>query len=340
VIYKNRLIFLFSVIAFLALTYAASFIFSPENMNTKSSLYTWLDPKMEGKINRIVISKGDTNLLMKEYPDMFDIGIEEILSSLDIELIKKGNKWFVFNNGREYPARQHRIEDFIKIFSKSSPWPVRSTNASSHARFGLDGSMSSRITVYSENAVLMDILLGNEDNGGKEIFMRRYGENEVRSGDSIASSYLSNSISSWYELRLFPETENGLLDVSSVQRISVYRENETLIFSRQNREWIASGFGLVSPGQAQIENYIHAVLNAEGDDFISYVNTNDPALDYNSIIIEFGDGSVKTIRISAPNETNTRIANVRNAGNSEYIYSIPLWTAVRILKDASSFEMQ
>jgi len=337
VTYRNRLTILVSLIAVLTLTYAASFIFSPENRNEKSSLYTWLDPKIEGRIDRIVISAGDPNLIMNDFPDMVFPGFEDILSSFDIELLKKGNQWFVLHNGQEYPARQYRIEDFIKIFTTRSPWPVRSANASSHSRFGLDGSASKRISIYSENTVLLDLLLGNEDNGGKEIYVRKNNQNEVRSGENIASAFLTGSVTSWYELRLFPEIE---ADVSGVQRVSVYRENETQVFSRQNREWVVSGFEIASPNQVQIENYIHAVLNAEGDDFINYVKTDDPALDYDRIVIEFGDGSVKTIRISAANEVNKRIANVRSGGNSEYVYSIPLWTAVRILRDASSFELQ
>jgi hypothetical protein len=311
--YKNRLVILVTIITLLALTYTASHIFSPERRNNRTASYVWLDSKLAAGINRIVIDTEFQN----------------------IELMASNNRWFVSHNGELYPARRARIEDFTAIFTKRSLWPVRSAAASSHERFGLDGEKSSRVTIYGENSVLLDLLFGDIDNTGREIYIRKAGNDEVRSGDSSISSYISTDVNSWYNLRLLPESENGKLDIDSVQRLTVYNEGETLTFSRSGRNWVISGINVENPDYSAIENYIRTVLNIEGDNFIDSVYSNDPFL--NRIVFEFGDGRVVTVSISAPNEENRRYAIV---STSEYVYSIPSWTTARIFRDTASFERQ
>jgi hypothetical protein len=299
------------MIILLVLTYTASHIFSPERRNNRSSSYVWLDPKLASRINKIVISTEIQNA----------------------ELLSDKNRWFVSHNGKFYPARKARIEDFIAIFTKHSLWSVRSSSASSHDRFGLDGEKPSRVTIYGENSTLLDILLGDYDNTGREIYIRKTSHNEVRSGNSSISSYINTSANNWYDLRLLPESENGTLDINSVQRLTVYNEGETLTFSRRNRNWIVSG--VENPDYNVIENYIRTVLNAEGGAFLDSVYPNVPLL--SRIVFEFGDGRVVTISISDQDEENRRYATV---STSEYIYSIPAWTASRIFQDAAGFERQ
>jgi hypothetical protein len=301
------------MITLLALTYTASYIFSPERMNKRSASFVWLDPKLAAKINRIVIAS--------EFQT--------------IELMSDNNRWFVSHNGKLYPARKTRIEDFIAVFTTRSLWPIRSSAASSHERFGLDGQTSSRVTIYTDNSILLDLFLGDNDNTGREIYIRKAVNNDVRSGDSSISSYISTHVNYWYNLKLLPENENGDLSIDSVQRLIVYNEGETLTFSRSNRNWIISGVNIENPDYNAIENYIRTVLNAEGDGFVDSIYSNVPFL--NRIVFEFGDGRVVTISISAQDEENRRYARV---STSDYIYSIPSWTASRLFRDASGFEKQ
>jgi hypothetical protein len=243
------------------------------------------------------------------------------------------DQWFVSYNGKLYPARRARIEDFIGIFTKRSFWPVRSSAASSHERFGLDGETSRRVTIHGENSILLDLLLGDIDNTGREIYIRKAGHNEVRSGDAGISSYTGAAGNSWYNLRLLSGSKDGNLDITGVQRLTVYNEGETLTFSRSNKNWIVSG--VENPDFSAIESYIRTVLNIEGDNFVDSGYTNVPFL--SRIVFEFGDGRVVTVSISDQDEENSRFAKV---STSEYIYSIPSWTAARIFRDTADFEKQ
>ncbi|WP_461257950.1 DUF4340 domain-containing protein [Treponema sp. R80B11-R83G3] len=310
--YKNRLIFLGTLIGVLTVTYIASVIFTSD-IGSKSSSYTWLDSKTAEKTIRIAIKDADN----------------------EFELKKKNGQWFVSHNGLEYPAKQLRVEDFLKILTIRSAWTVRSTSASNHERFGLEQS-ASRVTIYGET-VLLDLVVGNEDVNKNEIYLRKAGQNEVRSGDNAIKSYISSPVNSWYNLRLIPETENGSIDLSAVQRLSVYTPQETQVFSRKNKKWEISGISVEKPDKNAVDAYIRQILTIEGDNFENSVNSADPMFDKTSIVLELGNGRIVTIRFSEADESGRRFANV---SGKDYIYSIPTWQADKLFKDASTFETQ
>jgi hypothetical protein len=310
--YKNRLIFLGTVIAALLIAYIAGIIFNSD-IGAKSSSYVWLDSKSAEKIIKITIKDEDN----------------------EFELRKKNSQWFVLHNNLEFPAKQLRVEDFLKILTTRSAWPVRSTSASTHERFGLEQS-ASRITIYGET-VLLDFLAGYEDVLKNEIYLRRAGQNEVRSGDNSIKSYISSPAASWYNLRLIPQTENGSIDTGSVQRMSVYTPQETQVFSRRNRKWEITGISVENPDQNAIDVYIRQILTIEGDNFEDSVYSDDPVFDKTSMVLELGSGQIVTIRFSDADEAGRRFAHVSGA---DYVYMIPTWSAGRLFKNSSDFEMQ
>ncbi|MDR1838380.1 MAG: DUF4340 domain-containing protein [Treponema sp.] len=316
--YKNRLVCLLSLIALLSLLYTGSLIFSPEQNNKRSASFVWLEPRLSARINTIEISPSQ----------------DSAAAGQKIELAKKNNMWVVLHNGNEYPARQLRVEDFIGIFTSRAAWPVRSSSASSHTFYGLDSAASSKVIIYGENTVLLELLIGNSDNTGREIYLRKAAQNEVRSGENRIAPYITGSVTSWYNLRLIPESENGELDIESVQRLTVFNGTESQTFSRFNRGWDISGINVENPAQDSIENYIRIVLNTEGDNFAGFVSGNEQ-FNHSRIVFEFGNGRVTTIRFSEPDENGRLFAHV---SGSEYIYAIPSWVAARLFRDAASFE--
>jgi hypothetical protein len=312
--YKKRLTYILSLIGALAVIYIASFIFDPEIMGTRNSSYVWLDSKLAGRTARIVIGReGD----------------------FTVEIVKKSNKWFVLNNGTEYPARQLRVEDFIGILTARRAWPIRSTSASSHEKLGIGTNAAARITLYGENSTLADLVLGSEDITGREIYIRKYGQNEVRSGENLFAAYISGPVTGWYNLRLIPESEDGKVAVDSVQRLSVYGPQATQVFSRKNRMWTVSGLDIADPDQASIDAYVREMLNLEGDDFVSV--SDAPGYYENSLVLELGNGGIKTIRITEADESGRRFVRVEGV---DYVYSLAPWAAQRLFRSAKDFEKQ
>jgi hypothetical protein len=317
--YKNKLIFLLSLIAVLVLLYTGSLVFNSDLFSAQTS-FAWIDARAAGSTTRIVV---------KTFRD-------------DFELVRQNNHWFVLEDGFVYPARQARIQDFLNIVSSRAAWQIRSTSPSTHERFGLD-DRASRVTLYAENAMLLDLLVGEDDFVRRETYYRIYDQNEVRSGDSSIKIYIS-MVHPWYNLRIIPETDYGQLDVINVQRLSVYTPYETQIFTRRNREWVISGsIHVENPDLFAIENYIRTILNTEGDNFVQ-AGLNDPDFfneDTDSrIVIEFGNGVMYDIRFSEADETGRRFAFARGTGTTynDYSYIIPSWSASRLFRDAESFE--
>ena len=311
--YKNKFICLISIISVLSLLYIGSFIFNAGFIRAGSSLYVWLDSRNAERITRITVSTV--------------VG--------DFELNKINNLWYVLQDGQVFPARQLRVDDFLRIFTTRASWPVRSSNVTSHERYGLD-EFASRITMYENNIIHLDLLAGYDDFTGLESFFRRAGQNEVRSGDNNINSYIYGQITNWFNLRLISENEGSVINSSDVQRLSVFTPEGQQVFTRRNRTWGISGIDIVNPDVTAIENYIRTIINTEGDYFEEIDIYEDDLFDHSSIVIEFGNGKITTIQFSQPDEQERRLARVVG---SEYIYSIPMWAAFRLFPEPSTFEL-
>ena len=320
--YKKKLIFLFSLIAVLAVTYTASLVFDPQFSGTRSAAYVWLDSRFAGRIAGIEITSQDETT----------------------ELVKRNNQWFVLHNEREYPARQLRVEDFIGIFTTRAAWPVRSSSAASHERLGVGAEPVSRVRFYGETSTLLDVLLGSDDITGREIYLRRHAQNEVRSGDNLFSVYVRGGANGWYNLRLIPESEDGRLGIDNVQRLTVLNLNEAQTFNKRNRQWVFTGGeppyetrSAEETDQSTIDNYVRTILNMEGDDFTDFDEVDLNMITHSNIVIEFGNGSVRSVWFSGPDETGRRLARVDGV---DYIYSIAPWAVQRIFRNDRDFERQ
>ncbi|MDR0583115.1 MAG: DUF4340 domain-containing protein [Treponema sp.] len=328
--YKKRLFIHVMMIAALVLAYALGIVFDPERAASGSALLSWIDPQLVDRIDRIDIESGGETR----------------------ELIRRNTGWFVLHNGKEYPARQMRVEVFIDLLAKRALYPVRSSNASSHERLGLTESTASRIIVSGGAGLpLLDLLVGHGDNTGQEVYLRRQGQNEVRSGEDVFTSYTESSRTAWYNLRLFPESENGVLDADSVQRLTVYAGEQTSgaddggpggeaapeelrVFTRNGREWTFNGINIAEADMNRVDSYVRGILNTEGDDFS---DIDEGGLNHSRVTLELGDGSVRILSLGPPDETGRRLARV---SGSPYTYSLAGWAAGRLFRDASFFEKQ
>jgi hypothetical protein len=322
--YKKKITILSGIIAALALVYVLSLVFDPERMGSRSDAYSWLDPAQIDRISGIIITGAPS-------PD----------STEAITLARNGGQWFVSHNGRDYPARQTRVEDFIAALGKRAPYPVRSSSAASHGRLSLTEDTAARVTVAAGAGLpLLSLLIGQEDVTGQNVYLRKQGQNEVRSGQDIFTAYTAGTITSWYNLRLFPETETGRLNAEDVQRLTVYppvtEEGNVppLIFTRKGNDWTFN-FELADPDIEAVNGYIRGILNTSGDDFIDSVNASDPMFNYSRIVLELGDGTRRTIRLGPPVDDDGRHFAV--VSGSDWVYSLPAWTSQRLFVDADYF---
>jgi hypothetical protein len=314
--YKLKIKVLTGVIGALALILVFSFIFDPERVNSRSSMYSWLDASQKDAIDRITIDNGN-----EAYA-----------------LVFRNGSWYVSTDGNEYPAKQLRVEDFITALTKKAPYPVRSSSSASHERLSLTEG-SPRITVTGGAGLpLLDFFIGNNDTSGTGIYMRKQGQNEIRTGEDVFTSFVGSNPNSWYNLRLFPETESGKLSLSSVQRLTVYppadedgKEIQPFIFTRRGRAWTSTV--ITDPDSGKMDSYIQEILNTLANNFVEK-DPKDPDLNDCSVLLELGDGTIKTLRMG-PDIDGSRNAVV---SGSNMVYSVPNWAVNRLFPDVSDFE--
>jgi hypothetical protein len=327
-VFKKKLLILSILTGVLALIYAATLAFDPERVSSRDASYVWLDPKWVDQATQVEIQ---------------DKGNE------GVTLVRDNGGWFVSFEGKEYPAKQARVEDLFNILSAKAAYPLRASSAASHKKMGLVENEASRIivrggpgTTYS----LLDLLIGEGDASGKEVYLRRSTQDEVRSGENNLASYITGTRSSWYNLRLFPENETAPVGTDMVQRIILTPppakpEDESpqgpgFTLSRDGDNWLQEGGNGEALDTSKVESYIRAVIEAEGEDFVSTPNVSDPVFTEAQITLQIGDNTTRIIRIGPLLESGNRSAI---SSGSDYVYSLAEWTMNRIFRDVSYFSV-
>jgi hypothetical protein len=315
--YKNKITVLSGIIGALVLIYILTIVFDPQRRRVRTDAYSWLESGHINLISGITITNPGS------------AGEPLILS-------RNGGTWFVTRGGKDYPARQVRIDDFIAALTLRAPYPVRSSNASSHERLSLTEDRAVRVTVSGGAGLpLLTLLIGQVDITGQNVYLRMQGHNEVRSGEDRFTSFIGSTLTAWYNLKLFPESEEGKLSAADVQRFTVYPpEVPPQVFTRRGREWTFN-FELVNPDMGQVDSYLREIINASGSDFAEDTHGSDPMFNSGRIVLEFGDGSIKNIRFSPPDEDGQKYAVI---SGTDWVYVIPSWTASRFFPETDYFE--
>jgi hypothetical protein len=322
--YKRKLLILSSLTAVLALLYVLSLVFDPGRRGRRSDLYSWLDPRLRDSVDGISIQGPGGEL----------------------RLLRRNGIWLALSDGGEYPAREGRIADLLDSLTRRDSYPRRSSSPSSHPRFGLDEARAPRIRVLGGPGLpLLELLAGNSGGAGGEIFLRKAGSSEVRSGPDRFSSYLAGDAKSWYDLRLFPESGDGIA-ADSVQRLRVLppageaesagegAPGTALEISRVRNGWrIRAGDLSLEPEEVEktrVDSYITGIINTTGEDFAA----SGPFPESASLSLELEDGRVLTLRLGPPGgDSGRRTA----APGGQYLYVLAPWAVERLFREPEYF---
>jgi hypothetical protein len=318
--YRRKLIILSSLTAVLALAYVLSLVFDSGRSGRRSDAYVWLDSRLRDSVDRIDIR-----------------GPEDPAAALS--LLRRNGQWLALRDGGEYPAREARINDLLDELSRRDSYPRRSSSPRTHGRFGLDEAGAARLTLHGGAGLpLLDLLAGNTSPGG-DIFLRKAGANEVRSGRDRLSSYLDAQAMSWFDLRLFPGSGNNGITVESVQRISVQAEGTgegpaaPVVISRLGNSWrISAGDLVLEPEdieKTRVDSYISGIINTAGDDFVSSVPPETASLS-----LELADGGVLHLRLGPAEDSGLRRAAL---SSSPYMYALASWAVERLFREPEYF---
>jgi hypothetical protein len=331
VTYKKKALCLSALLGLLILIYGGALVFDPGRVQSREAAYTWIEPRWLPQVDRVEISRPGEELRL---------------------LLREG-LWFAERDGKEYPARGLRVEDFLKALSTRAPYPVRASSGAAHERLGLlEGSASRVVLRGGPGEPLLDLLLGRGDALGSDIYLRRNGQREVRSGKDRFSVYVAGGGTSWLDLRLFPAPPGGRSPgAADVQRFTLSPPpgagetgeapageapaSEPFTLTRSGNGWVIGGEGRIAEA-SKTESYLRGLLGAEGEDFSVDRNPGDPVFGGGSVSLELGDGSRLGIRLgSEALENSRRLAAV---SGSPYVYELAPWTVEQLFRDAGYFE--
>lgn len=321
-VYKKKLILLSSLVAFLALVYVIALFFDPERVSSRSAAFLWLDQKLQDQADRVELSKAG------EWDK-------------PLALVRRGSNWYALIGEAEFPAKNARVEDLFRVLAARDAYPVRGSDAASHGRLGLAENRAGRILVKGGAGLpLLDLLIGDSDAAGREVYMRMNGRDEFRSGEDKLSAYINGAETSWYRLGLFSES-SAPPDAALVQRIAVNpppaeeggASPEPLVITRSGAGWSIEGMDDEAVDTQRVDSYLRGILDAEGDNFIPGLSAATVDFNAGRISLELGNGASLAINLGVVGE-NQKAAT---ASGSPYVYSLADWTVTRLFRERSYF---
>jgi hypothetical protein len=316
--YKKKILILALVSCVLAVLYGFTLFFDPQRVSERNASFSWLpgDARDEADLIELIRPGQET-----------------------LTLTRKNEGWFaVTGNGLEIPAKQGRIDDVFRILIERGAFPLRGSSSASHEDLGLVPETASRLVIRAGAVPLLDLFIGNDDPSGREVFLRRNGEDEFRSGERLLATYINGVETSWYDLMLFKDDLSA-----SVQRIRVSPVkngeggDEDYTLARGGGAWIFEG-APGTPDGNKADEWVRSIFDVQGDYFIPL--TESPNLSAGRIIIELGDGSMRVIQIgeALPGDGGTEKRPTSVSG-TPYLYAVSKWVVEnRLLRTRSSLE--
>ncbi|MDR1249043.1 MAG: DUF4340 domain-containing protein [Treponema sp.] len=324
-VYKKKLILLSSLAGFLAVVYLITLFFDPERVSSRNAAFLWLDPKLQDQADGIELAKAG------EWDN-------------PLKLVRRGSNWHALIGEAEFPAKNVRVEDLFRSLSARAAYPVRGSDAASQERLGLSENRAARILIKGGAGLpLLDLLIGGSDAAGREVYMRKNGQNEIRSGEDQLSAYLNGAETSWYRLGLFSESPNPP-DAAMVQRVTVYplppeegeetvAPSEPMVIARSGSGWTIEGLDDDTVDAQRVDSYMRGILEAEGDNFVPGMAAATAGFSDGRILVEMGNGSSLTITVGILSEGQKAAA----ASGSPYVYTLADWTVSRLFRERSYF---
>jgi len=312
--YKKKVLILSSLVAVLALIYILTFVFDSENK--RSAAFAWLDPSLFVMADGIEIYGPESRTVLK----------------------RRSGTWFVSGDSGEFPVKQERVDDLFDLLSRKANYPVRASSSEGINRLALTEESASRITVRGGAGLpLLDLLIGNADALGREVYLRRAPWNQIYSAEDSFSYFINLKANSWYDLRLFPlaadlagRSSPAELSVDSIQQAEVSFPDEAYILRRSGRGWIIPGAENAALDANRVEAFLKRLLEAEADSFTA----NAPETIEGRITLQFWNGSTRSLQTGPLTEEGNRSATV---SGSSYFYVLSERTFSNLFRASSYY---
>ncbi len=168
----------------------------------------------------------------KQYRNTYEINLFSKINKEDIYslelfsaetstlLVKDGTGWKVIINGRNFPADEKKVDEFLQKLLNLKTKRFVTDNEERYTDFNI-APEKERIVLYgAEGDVLEEVLLGKgEDVQGE--YIKASGSKSVFGVDADFGFYVGRDTAYWSDLRVFP----GELQEKEIIRIDLFAEN-------------------------------------------------------------------------------------------------------------------
>jgi hypothetical protein len=298
----KKITILAGIAVFLICVYLITIFFDPERAAARRAAFTWLPAGGRDTASRIEISLPDG---------------EQTVMTL------KNGSWFVERDGESFPVKQGRVDDLLRILSTRGAFPRQGSSAAHHEALGLSPERAARLVIRdgTANELLLDLLIGDDGASGRDVYLRKNGDNEYRSGDSLIKTYATSGVSSWYNLALFEKNRAG-----EVQRIEVgpvkggeNGDSRDYVLVRDNAGWKAERGGTGTPSTEAVDGYVRAIFDSRADDFLPRMDAAGLEFGAAKLRLELGDGSA--IVVQAGEEVDGKRPVTVSGSQYNYLFS-------------------
>jgi hypothetical protein len=308
--YRRNIAILGGAAAALALIFAASVVFAPENRARSASTAVLLAAKRAAAAVRIELREAG--------------GVPWVLE-------KTGETWSAAAGGFRLPVQSSRVEDLFAALSAKAEYPQRAASEGAQASLGLTDAAAGGIKLTdSAGAVLLDLLVGQADPSGRAVYLRRAGDKRIFSGPDSFASLLSGGPRAWYRLELFGA--DPAVRAEAIQGLELSAPSvPALALARTADGWTVNG---AAADKAKADAWAASVAGLLSDD-ISTEPLPASAEDYAKLTVELGDGTSRRILVQeAAAGEGRRYAAIEGL---PYRFVLGQWAVARLMKTAADF---
>ncbi|PLX00612.1 MAG: hypothetical protein C0594_15510 [Marinilabiliales bacterium] len=200
--------------------------------------------------------------------------LPKALNGEDVVLLKGDDGWLVKNENGSYSADVNSVNTMLSEFSGMYPERVAARSKDKWADFQVDDSTATRVKVFNEDKMLVDLMIGKfsyqqpqnpyQRQGKMTSFVRICGEDETYAVDGFLSMEFNKTID---QLR---NTTIINVDNSSVTSLDFTTRDESSYRLRNEKGvWLVDG---IQADSVTVQNYLASISRTNGKLFNTQVN--------------------------------------------------------------------
>ena len=181
-------------------------------------------------------------------------------SGVSADIVKTGDKWEL-RSPLKLEADKTIVDGALEALSRASMSEVLATDSSRHAGFGLTDAEAIRFQAFmTGNSAdpAIDILVGKGGTDYDSVFVRKYGNNDVREGRGLSRDKFDRKAAGWADKTICR------IDAGSVRQLEIRGGAGLISVKKEGPDWHYGSSGSLISTRA-VSEAVHPMLDALSD---------------------------------------------------------------------------